>query len=362
MLTRDDIYRRAAEILESGRSLVLATLVSAAGSTPRDAGAGMLVLPDGSIVGTIGGGLIEARVTAQAVEALWEKRSALRSFNLSAQPGGEGMLCGGRAEVLLQFLDGATDDSAKVFRALAEAAKSSAAAARLSVIDERGGAFAVSTCLLTDGKVVAGAFPEVDEAGRLLRGAAAARRIELQTPTAGLRIYVEPFRPAVTALIFGAGHVSLALAPVCRAVGFHTVVLDDREEYASKERFPQADQVLAVESFERACEWETLEADDFVLIITRGHAHDLTVLRKALRTRAGYLGMIGSIRKREVLFAGLKAEGFTDDDLKRVHSPIGLAIGAEGPEEIAVSITAELIRERAALFRSPDHDSTAWRR
>jgi xanthine dehydrogenase accessory factor len=165
--------------------------------------------------------------------------------------------------------------------------------------------------------------------------------------TATRRFLIEPVFGYGTAYIFGAGHVSQCLAPLCHLVGFITVVLDDRHQYANSQRFPTAGRTIVVDSFGDAFRTLTIREDSYVVIVTRGHAHDRTVLAQALRTDAGYIGMIGSVHKRDVVYRALAERGFGSRDFARVHSPIGLAIGAESPEEIAVSIVAEMVQVRA---------------
>ena len=131
-------------------------------------------------------------------------------------------------------------------------------------------------------------------------------------------------------------------------VGFQTVVLDDRQEFANRERFETADEVIVPSSFERAIDDLEINEQSYLVLVTRGHAHDKTLLRQALGTKAGYIGMIGSRRKRDAVYEALRKEGISPGEFDRVFSPIGLEIGAETPEEIAVSIVAELIRVRAA--------------
>jgi len=130
-------------------------------------------------------------------------------------------------------------------------------------------------------------------------------------------------------------------------LGFRTTVLDDREEFASRERFPSPVEVVVLEDFSDCLSKCPIDEESYLVIVTRGHLHDKAVLSQALRTRAGYIGMIGSKRKRDSIYRALLDEGFSRDDLGRVHSPIGLDIGAETPEEIAVSIAAELIQVRS---------------
>lgn len=167
----------------------------------------------------------------------------------------------------------------------------------------------------------------------------------------GSRYLVEPLCGSGTVYIFGAGHISQKLAPMAQFVGFHTVVLDDRAEFANRQRFETTDQVIVIDSFESALEGLDLDEESYLVLVTRGHAHDKTLLRQALRSGAWYIGMIGSRQKRDGIYRDLALEGFQASDFDRVHSPIGLNIGGETPEEIAVSIVAELIRARAEKRR-----------
>jgi xanthine dehydrogenase accessory factor len=164
---------------------------------------------------------------------------------------------------------------------------------------------------------------------------------------AGRSFALEPWTAASPLLIFGAGHVSRPTAQVAALCGFAVTVLDDRLDFANAARFPQAE-TRVLESFTDCFHGLPCGPEAFVVIVTRGHAFDAEVLAQALRTRAGYIGMIGSRRKRDAVYQRLRGQGFTDADLARVSCPIGLDIGAETPEEIAVSIVAELIQSRAA--------------
>ena len=161
--------------------------------------------------------------------------------------------------------------------------------------------------------------------------------------------FVKEFKLASTAYIFGGGHVAYALEPVLRHVDFRTVVIDDREEYANPERYPHADRTIAVENFDNAFDDIETDDDSYIIIVTRGHIGDLQVLREALKRDFAYLGMIGSRRKNELLFDTLRREGVPESKLAEVHAPIGLKIGSETPEEIAVSIVAEIIQVRSQL-------------
>jgi xanthine dehydrogenase accessory factor len=160
-----------------------------------------------------------------------------------------------------------------------------------------------------------------------------------------LEIFIEPVLPKAMLYIFGAGHVGFHVYKVARIAGFEVDVVDDRETYANRERFPEA-QKLHVEDFDRAMESMVLPETAFVVIATRGHRDDMRVLRWALNTPARYIGMIGSKRKVFTIFRELEKEGVAAEKFERVRAPIGLEIGATTPEEIAVSVVAELIAVR----------------
>ena len=176
-------------------------------------------------------------------------------------------------------------------------------------------------------------------------------------PPENPRYLLEPICVPDTVVLFGAGHVSQAVAALTRVVGFRTIVRDDRAEFANRQRFPTADAVEVIPSFDEALTGLDIDADAYLVIVTRGHSHDGTVLALSLASNAGYIGMIGSRRKRDTIYRNMRARGFTPRDLERVHSPIGLSIGADTPEEIAVSIVAELIKIRA--HKGKHNESTA---
>ncbi len=158
-------------------------------------------------------------------------------------------------------------------------------------------------------------------------------------------IYIEPVIPPPRAYIFGGGHISLYLAKLTSMVGFQVTIIDDRLQFASKERFPEADEVIA-EEYSLAFSKLKINQASYVVIVTRGHAYDQEVLEWALKTKAKYIGMIGSRKKIQTIFKNLQEKGFAPEDLQRVHAPIGLDIGALTPEEIAVAIVAEMIAVR----------------
>lgn len=164
-------------------------------------------------------------------------------------------------------------------------------------------------------------------------------------------VFTEPVEAESVVYLFGAGHISTSVAPLASMVGFRLAVIDDRAEFATRERFPTADEVLVL-PFAKVFDHLRVTPDSYLVIVTRGHLSDRAVLKAALRTNSAYIGMIGSKRKREAIYQSLLDEGVPRERLEAVHSPIGVEIDAETPEEIAVSIVGELIKTRAERSRS----------
>jgi xanthine dehydrogenase accessory factor len=252
-----DVFDELVNLRKAGQKCALATIVQARGSIPSYESAKLLVREDGSILGTVGGGCVEAEVWNAAREVIETEQPKRLSFNLGQDAAYEnGLICGGQLEV-----------------------------------------------------------------------------------------FIEPIVPRPKAFIFGAGHISKSLSKVATLAGFETAVIDDRESFANKERFPEADEVLAGE-YEAVFPGLAVNASSYVIIVTRGHRDDLRVLRMAIGTPAGYIAMIGSKRKVIEVVRQLEKEGIPRSSFERVHAPMGLEIGAVSPEEIAVSVVAEMIAVR----------------
>jgi xanthine dehydrogenase accessory factor len=339
-------YDRLVSLLAAGERLALCTLLHLEGSGPRRPGAKMLLRENGESLGTIGGGLLEDRANAWAREALRTGRAICRPFALSLQQASdEGMTCGGQAEVLVEPLDGTSPAIRDFCGEILALFRRGGRGCLVTAIFEEGAGVVVERFLVVDGTCTA-----VSVAGRtlpaelLVSAPSVPALVELGT----VRYFLDPLTPLITVVVFGGGHIAARLVPLCHGLGFRTVVVDDRANFTSRDRFPQADELLAVPSFENALQDLPLDAGHYVVIVTRGHGGDQTILRQALRRRPGYIGMIGSRRKRGLIFEALAQEGIVADDLARVVCPIGLPIGAETPEEIALSIAAELVATRAA--------------
>lgn len=343
------IAHHMAEALERGLDVVLATIVSHTGSTPRTAGSRMLILPDGSIVGTIGGGIVEARVIQTAADVRKEGQPLRMSFDLNRTGGQDDLdvICGGRLTVVMEPIR-ATPENIKLYRGRHLFLRQGLPSMVISVLAGwQQPPMPPARCLVTDDRIRQGDLALSGSVLDTLMDIAAHKRVPFITNVEDREFMVDPPFASGTVFIFGAGHVSLQLARLTEMVNFRTVVLDDREAFANRERFPDADEVIVLDNFDNALESVDIGPDAHIVIVTRGHSHDKTVLAQALSTAAGYIGMIGSRTKRDAIYSQLAAEGVSRNDLDNVRSPIGLAIKAETPEEIAVSIIAELIRARA---------------
>jgi xanthine dehydrogenase accessory factor len=255
-----EVLEAALEAEASGEKAALVTVVATEGSTPQKAGARMLVYADGRIVGTIGGGCLEAEMSWRARDAIEAGRPRLAAYDLTPEQAGEdGLVCGGR-----------------------------------------------------------------------------------------MQVFIEPIEGTPVLCLFGAGHVAQPLARLAKACGFRVELVDDRVKFANAERFPEADRIV-VDGFAAAAGRLTLGPRSYVVVVTRGHKGDAEALEAALARSPRYVGLLGSRPKVVHIFAALAERGVSREALARVHAPLGLEIGAQTPDEIAVSIMAEMIAVRRGL-------------
>lgn len=338
------------EKLSQNEELVAATIISRQGSTPRTAGTKMLIFENGEFAGTIGGGLFEYQVIERARKVLAEGEPAFMSFDLTSEDfAAMDMICGGRLDVFLDLLkpDEKTVSVFKAWRAeimagrpgflvtMVENPDPDSLRVHRAVIDAQG---ARTGSLPVEGAAIEEYLRQAGNAAHLW--------VKIhQNET----LIIEPASDASSAYILGAGHVSMPTARLASMIGFRVTVMDDRPEFANEQRFPDASAIKVIKDYSRWTEDFSIDEKSFIVIVTRGHLHDKEALARALKTNAGYIGMIGSRKKRNTIYKALIEEGFTEEDIQRVHSPIGLAIDAETPEELAVSIIAEMIQVRAAL-------------
>jgi xanthine dehydrogenase accessory factor len=343
--------------LQEGKKIILVRIIRQVGSTPRGVGTTCIVLGDGSIKGTIGGGLLEHQVMKRAKKCLREGKSAIMHFQLTGdQVAKTDMICGGVLDVYLEPVFPENASAGKIFKKISCLINEGCKGVLMTLVsdgirseDEK------SRLLIEENGCKIGKIGTVSEEGKL----GLTKFLEKKTPTlveiekVKGSVFIEPLRPHDVLYLFGAGHVSKFVASLASMVGFRVIVIDDRKEFANKERFKKTDEII-ISPFSDVFEKINISSSSYIAIITRGHIHDMNVLREALKKSAGYIGMIGSRRKREKIYQALMKEGVSDKRLKQVHSPIGMDIGAETPEEIAVSIVAELIRVRASANISID--------
>lgn len=353
-----DIWKTAAEECQNGRDFVLATMLTVEGSSPRHVGTRFLIRKDGAIVGTIGGGLLEASVQEFAAQALREGKSHRAMFAFTGQDAQQSvqMICGGRVQVLVEYVQASDPTAQQLFGRLLDMTTSRQNGYLFTNVDMEvgtGRSGTVSHLLLDDQGNRIGGFVGDDTAMKAMPEARLLKPAQLvDIDGSHYPVFLEWIHPSGTVYIFGAGHVGVCVAHLASYVDFRVVVIDDREEFANQGRIPDADEVIAVESFDNFFSRDNLDADSYVVIVTRGHAHDRTVLTQVLRTGAGYIGMIGSRRKTNLIYQALLKEGFSQDDLDRVYTPIGLPIGGETPQEIGMSIVSEMIQVRSKRDRA----------
>ena len=350
------VYSRALEELGRGRMCVLAAIIRLTGSGPRAAGTRFLIMEDGSFAGTIGGGRLEAEVVKEAKRVFETSRPSRMHLSLMGKDVAEtDMICGGEVDILFEPLFPGDEGNLAVVK-------------RLMEIRKQGGAGLLATVAQVE-RWEKEKSPKVfmEKAGRTIGNLQGMKGIEktlldrleqwlekrepdilaLKTHEGEeLELFVEPVLSDPLLYVFGGGHVSAQIVPLASKVGFKTVVVDDRAEFADPARFPDAEAVYCY-PFEDVIQRFPVDESAYIVIVTRGHLNDKTALEQSLRSPARYIGMIGSRRKKAMIYERLLEEGFTQSDLDRVFSPIGLDIGAETPEEIAVSIVAELIKVRA---------------
>ena len=324
-----ELFAKILYEIEKKNDLILVTLIEYDGSAPRKTGAWMLVGTNGRILGTIGGGAVELRSVEMAQQLIREKRSVVHPFYLNTNSREDiGMICGGDVTALFQFI-GADDPLWQ--QLCAEALKALSA--------QSGGWFVQRT----DGGVPA----LLDRDMRLLCGSKAdGEHPGGSQPRLIGDCFWMPLPVAQRVIIFGGGHIAAALVPLLTTVGFRCWVYDNREEYTAPDRFPLAEKLITAD-YLKISENVQMTEEDYAVIMTNGHSFDLECEAQILRGPFAYIGVIGSRRKTAAVNEKLRERGIPDEAIAKIHTPIGTAIKAVTPEEIAVSIAGELILTRA---------------
>lgn len=336
MKTMKELFETARKSMEKKRDLVFVTTISSSGSSPRGAGSKMLVLENGTSYGTIGGGNVEYVSIQHAREVLKQKQSCTRGFALHPdQVADLGMICGGDVVIFFQYISWENQDFYDLCtRILKSWDKNENTWLIFDITEET----VWKAGLYEEQEGLTGL--ELSDPSPLLQTKAVQKVLD------GRKYYCEPLVQKGRVYIFGGGHVAQALVPVLARLEFRCVVFDDREAFSNPQVFPEAEQCI-LGDFNRISDYLSIQPQDYVCIMSRGHQYDYLIQKQILTTPAYYIGVMGSRKKKEVIRQKLLADGFSQEDISRITTPIGLDILAETPEEIAVSIAGQLIAERA---------------
>ena len=346
---------------EQGRQTALATVVHVEGSSYRRPGARMLIEDDGQLTGAISGGCLEGDALRKALMVMTEKKSRLVTYDTMDDDDskfGVGLGCNGIIQVLIEPID-ITDpyNPIQFLKAVNEKRQSCALVTLVSLQDKKNPQY--GTCLLSkEDKTVIDATPVLKDI--LMSDAEEALINQVSvfknyiSDEHNLTAFIEVIKPTVSLVIIGAGNDVVPVVGMADILGWETIVIDGRTNYAKKERFENACQVL-VSKPGQVLEQVVIDERTAFLLMTHNYNYDMAMLRQLLKTSIPYIGMLGPKKKRERMLNELKEEEmtFTDQELSVLHSPVGLDIGAETPEEIAVSILAEI----KAFFAEKDVQS-----
>lgn len=347
----EQVFRATAEEIAAGNDMVVATVVRTSGSTPQKPGAKLLVRADGSGVGTLGGGCVEGDIWFAASQLLKrggpaEMREYELNEDLAAQ---DGLVCGGTMYFLLdpirEPVEG-RDFNDEVIAAYDGGAP--VAVASLMKVPEGSDLVVGARLLVRENSSTSGSLGDEKLDARAVgevRKLMAMGKNDYIVTESGAEFFVEAYTTPPTLVLAGGGHVSKAISHIAETLEFRIFVIDDREEFSNPDRFPEAEQTV-VSDYGSAFEKLPIGTNSFIVIATRGHRYDASATAAAMRTPASYVGLLGSRRKTILIFEELFAEGFTMEQVQGVRSPIGLSISARTPEEIALSIMAEIVAFR----------------
>lgn len=346
----------------AGGRAVMATLINTKGPTPRKAGARMFVGEGGRILGSVTiGGCVDARVIEEAEAILTRRVSKRIEMALGDEEAGElGLTCGGSVDVLIDFID-LSDPADPVVR-LHELARREMQAGRRSalatLVNPSGGPNSSRARMLIDGSGrMHGTLgnplerlrePLVEDAGALMTsGRSQMKSYRVGGETA--EVFIEIFGPPFPLLIFGGSHVAIPLVSMAKTVGLRTILVDGRPRFANRERFPEADEIIVGIPSEVA-ERLPLDAATSLVLLTHDYKYEVPVLKRALATDCGYIGLLGSRRRGRAILDLLHQQGVEERRLRRVRVPVGLNIGAQTAPEIALSILSEILAVRNGRF------------
>ena len=337
-----EIYKKAAQVLETGENIALITVISTTGSTPGKVGYKMLVWgKNRKTIGTVGGGLIEAEIINMAKNILPTTENQVYRFDLDGTENDEKGICGGTIELLIETFD---KKSLPLFKELSIVTENADKGILFSIIEPKRAPrkIFVKNAEQINSITHINLSPEIIESIKKL---AAKEQSAKKTLENGVEVFIETISEQPMVFIFGAGHLSYFISRYAKSLNFRVTVCDDRREFANKKRFPDANNIV-VENFESIFDKIDINKNSYIVIVTKGHKCDEIVLEKAVQTDARYIGMIGSKRKTLTILKRLNETGIPEETLRKVYSPIGISIGAVTPEEIALSIVCELVKIR----------------
>ena len=332
-----EFFLRLREAVKQKEDAVLVTVIASSGSTPRGTGARMLISKTGRLVGTIGGGAVEFRAEEIAQEVLKNKCSKSEKFILSPNDVADlGMICGGNVVLFFQYcswLDPIITNICEEIRCHFESSQQC-----WLITELKGGKsneigfYSLETGLV--GRVANELLDEPFKQG-------------VSVVTINNQVYLtESLLQRGKVFVFGSGHVAQALVPVLKKLDFYCVILDDRKQFLTEAIFPDADQRIVIDLGNMEASIQITDAD-YAVVMTRGHQFDFELSKQLLKTKAHYIGVMGSRRKIAVQISRLKESGFSMKEIERINMPIGLKIKAETPAELAISVAGELIEKRA---------------
>lgn len=328
----ESIFSAIAAAVGKNENSVLVSIIAKSGSAPRGTGAKMLVYENAESIGTIGGGGVEYRSIELSMQAMKEKQSFIHSFKLAPNDAADiGMVCGGDVDVFFQYIQGGLDQNIEVSKNIMTAFENEEDAWLVTEINEDNG---WEMCIHSKSR------QNIENSGNFF-----GRNSKL-VDKGDKKYLVDPIVSTAKVYLFGGGHISQKLVPILNTVDFNCIVIDDRAEFANVRLFPDAEKII-VTDFSDLEEQIKIKANDYVVILTRGHKNDYDVLSQALKTNACYIGLVGSRTKLGKTRAQLFENGFSQEDFERIYAPIGTNIKAVTPAELAISIAGELIMVRA---------------
>ena len=345
------VFRETVNLLKKGEPIVLATVIRTKGSTPQKPGAKLLVRKDGSAVGTLGGGCVEGDIWFAAKELMSRGGSAQhKDYYLNEEIAAQdGLVCGGSMYFLIDPVY-QPHDYLPYAEEIADAYEGGKPVALVSLVKPPANGQApigVKLFIREDGSTqgTLGDASIDTEAIKKAKELMSFGKNDYVTTADGAEYYIEAYTTPPQLVLMGGGHVSKAVAAPAVTLGFRIFVIDDRAQFSSKERFPYAAETV-VADFKEGLQQLPINKNTFIIIATRGHHFDDVALEAAVRSPAGYVGLIGSKRKNMLIYEELFKRGIPIERIREVHAPVGLDIGGRSPEEIAISIMAEILQVR----------------